>query len=240
MDINCDLGEGEPLTTTRRLLRWVTSANIACGGHAGSVRTMRACLKLCKELGVSAGAHPGFADRENLGRKEKIISLLELEPLIASQVEQLARLAKDEKIRISHIKLHGALYHLVERDRRLATGYVIFIKKRFPGIRILVSPKGYLISAASRYGVEAWGEIFSDRAYAANGNLMSRNQPGAILEDLAEIRKRMETFRSTGRLPTGHGKLLSLLAQTVCVHADSPNALRIARLLAGIFRQERR
>ena len=120
MDINCDLGEGEPVEKTRRLLRWLTSANIACGGHAGSVRTMRSCLRLCVELGVNAGAHPGFVDREAFGRKEMPISPSDLESLIESQAGGLELLADEEKIPISHIKLHGALYHLVERDRRLS------------------------------------------------------------------------------------------------------------------------
>jgi len=239
MDINCDLGEGEPLEKTRRILRWVTSANIACGGHAGGERTMRSCLRLCGELRVNAGAHPGFYDRENFGRTKKAISLSELESLIESQAGGLALLAEEEKIRISHIKLHGALYHVVEHDRRLARGYVDFVKKRFPGVRIFASPNGYVVPAATRCGVEAWGEIFSDRAYTADGDLVSRNQPGAILQDLAEIRMRMEMFRSTGSLPAKNGKIVVIDARTVCIHADSPGALRIARLLAALFREDR-
>jgi UPF0271 protein len=236
MDINCDLGEREPLAKTRRLLRWVTSANIACGAHAGSVRTMRACLKLCKELGVNAGAHPGFEDRQSFGRAEKTVSLAELKSLVESQVGRLALLAEEEKMRLTHVKLHGALYHVVERDRNLARGYANLIEKRFPGLRIIASPHGHVIRAAARCGVEALGELFADRAYAANGNLVPRNEPGAVLQDLAEIRMRIQMFRSTGRLPANNGKLITIPARTVCVHADSPRALRIARMLATAFR----
>jgi 5-oxoprolinase (ATP-hydrolysing) subunit A len=238
MDINCDLGEGEPLAKTRRILRWVTSANIACGGHAGNERTMRACLKLCQRLGVNAGAHPGFVDRQNFGRKEEEISVSELQALLESQAGKLVALAEETNLRISHIKLHGGLYHGVERNRKLARGYAAFVRERFAGARIIASPKGEVIPAAGACGVEAWGELFSDRAYTAAGNLVPRGQPGSILHDLGDIRRRMETFRSSGRLAANDGRLVAIAARTVCVHADSPGALRIARLLATIFRSD--
>jgi 5-oxoprolinase (ATP-hydrolysing) subunit A len=234
MDINCDLGEGEPVEKTRRLLRWVNSANIACGGHSGTARTMGSCLNLCVELGVNAGAHPGFVDREGFGRKEKAITPSGLESLIESQVGGLVVLACEKKISISHVKLHGALYHVVERDPRLSGVYAGFVKKHFPGMRIFASPNGRVIPAAARLGVEAWGEIFSDRAYTAGGDLVPRSQPGAVLEDIEEIRTRMKVFLLTGRVPLNNGKTIKIAARTVCVHADSPGALRIARLLAEL------
>lgn len=223
---------------TRRILRWVSSANIACGGHAGSERTMRACLKLCHRLGVNAGAHPGFENRQHFGRQEEAISRSRLQSLISSQVGKLVSLAEAEGIPIAHIKLHGGLYHAVERDKSLATGYAAFVKEQFPGIRLLASPRGKLIGAARSCGIQVWGELFSDRAYAAHGGLVPRSQPGAVLTDLADIKRQMETFRESGRVCSVDGKLLLLDAQTVCVHADSPNALRIARLLASLFRAD--
>jgi 5-oxoprolinase (ATP-hydrolysing) subunit A len=234
MDINCDLGEGEPIERTHRLLRWVSSANIACGGHAGTVRTMRSCLQLCVELGVNAGAHPGFVDPDGFGRKETAITPSDLKSLIESQVGSLVLLADEEKISISHVKLHGALYHVVERDPRLSEVYVGFVKGHFPGMRIFASPNGLVIPTAARLGVEAWGEIFSDRAYTADGDLVPRGQSGAVLEDIEEIRARTNEFLSTGRLRLNSGKTIKVAARTICVHADSPGALRIARLLAGL------
>jgi 5-oxoprolinase (ATP-hydrolysing) subunit A len=236
VDINCDLGEGEPAERTRRILRWVSSANIACGGHAGGERTMRVCLQLCHQFGVNAGAHPGFDDRQNFGRKEEEISRSRLESLISSQVGKLVALAQAEGVPIAHIKLHGGLYHIVERDKGLASGYAAFVKERFPKVRLIASPRGELIGAARSFGIQVWGELFSDRAYTARGGLVPRSQSGAVLTDLAEIRRQMETFRATGGVCSGDGTLLVLDAQTVCVHADSPNALRIARLLASVFR----
>ena len=223
---------------TRRILRWVSSANIACGGHAGSERTMRACLKLCRQFGVNAGAHPGFDDRQNFGRKEEEISRSRLQSLISSQVGKLISLAQVEGVPIAHIKLHGGLYHVVERDKGLASGYAAFVKERFPKVRLIASPRGELIGAARSCGIQVWGELFSDRAYTAQGGLVPRSQSDAVLTDLAEIRKQMETFRARGGVCSRDGTLLALDAQTVCVHADSPNALRIARLLASVFRAD--
>ena len=145
--------------------------------------TMRSCLRLCGELGVNAGAHPGFVDRENFGRKEMPISFSDLVSLIESQAGGLELLADEEKVPISHIKLHGALYHVVERDRRLSAAYVEFVKERFPGMRILASPNGCVIPIAERLGLEAWAEIFSDRGYMAGGGLIPRSEPDAVLRD---------------------------------------------------------
>ena len=234
IDINCDLGEGEPVEKTRRLLRWVTSANIACGGHAGSTATMRTCLKLCAGLGVNAGAHPGFVDREGFGRRESPVSASDLESLVESQAGGLKVIADQEKISIAHIKLHGALYHVVERDEQLAGAYVRIVRQRFRGMRVIASPKGCVIPVAKRLGVEAWGEIFADRAYAADGTLVPRGKPGAYVHDLAIIRMRMETFLRTNEVILEDGRRVKIAARTICVHADSPGALRIARLLSRL------
>jgi 5-oxoprolinase (ATP-hydrolysing) subunit A len=224
------------MARTRRILRWVSSASIACGGHAGSERTMRSCLRLCHQFRANAGAHPGFDDRRNFGRKEEAISCSRLESLIFTQVGKLASLAQAEGVPMTHIKLHGGLYHVVERDKDLARGYARFVKARFPGVRLIASPRGELITAARKFGLEVWGELFADRAYTSEGGLVPRGQPGAVLSDLAEIRRRLETFRANGQVSSANGARLTLDAQTICVHADSPNALRIARLLASLFR----
>jgi 5-oxoprolinase (ATP-hydrolysing) subunit A len=240
VDINCDLGEGEPLAKTRRLLRWVTSANIACGGHAGSERTMRVCLRLCRQFGVNAGAHPGFRDRRNFGRKQEEISPPQLRSLVDSQVGALELLARAEGVPISHIKLHGGLYHVVEREKGLANEYVAFVKERFPDLRLIASPNGEVVAAAKRCKIGVWTELFSDRAYTAQGSLVPRGQRGAVLTDLTKIRMQMERFRSSGRVVSKDGILFAIAAQTVCVHADSPNALQVARLLASIFGSDER
>lgn len=220
MDINCDLGEGEPATRTRALLRCVTSASIACGGHAGDLRSLRFCLRLCRELGVKAGAHPGFFDRENFGRVRQDLSASGLELLLAQQIGAFLLVAREEKTSLSHVKLHGALYHATEEDSRLAKAYVGFIRTHHPRTRIIALAGGRVIRLAEKMGVRAWGEVFADRRYLPDGRLVPRGTPGAVIENAKEVQAQLTHLRS-GRLA----------AQTVCVHGDSPEALTIARLL---------
>lgn len=226
-DINCDLGECEPRAKTRRLLRWVTSANIACGGHAGDARTLRAVLRLCRECGVHPGAHPGFADRTHFGREELPISAGGLEELLEGQVGDFVRMAEAEKMAVAHVKLHGALYHVVERSQRLAAAYVEFMKTRLPQARIFCAPAGAVIDAAKARNLEAWGEFFADRGYLPTGRLIPRNRPGAVISDLEAIRLRLAAFLQLGTLPAS-----KIPCRTICVHSDSPGAVRIARLIA--------
>lgn len=226
MDINCDLGEGEALSRTRALLRCVTSANIACGGHAGSLRSLQSCLRLCKELGVKAGAHPGYNDRENFGRVYQELTAPEFELLLAQQIGAFLLVAKSEGISLSHVKLHGALYHAAEKEARLAKVFISHMLEHHPKARIYVLEGGELARLAQRMGAKVWGEIYADRRYRPDGQLTPRNEPGAVLEDPEEVKTQMLALRSS--------KLLAN-AQTICVHSDSPGALRTARLLKTIF-----
>lgn len=233
-DINCDLGEGEAPARTRALLRVVTSANIACGGHAGDARSMRRCLRLCREFGVRAGAHPGFVDREFFGRRALPIAPAELEVLLAGQTDALARIAETEAVALSHIKLHGALYHAVERDPSLALRFAGFVGRNFPQVRILAAPDGEVVRAAAACGVGVWREIFADRAYTAGGRLVARGRPGAVLT-LPQVRARLKTLQATGLLAADDGTPLRFAAETACVHADSPQAVRIAKLAREVL-----
>jgi len=239
IDLNCDLGEGEAPRRTRTLLRWVTSANIACGGHAGDARSMRRCLRACRASGVNAGAHPGFEDRENFGRAAKLITPAGLRELLTRQVGEFAALARREGARLAHVKLHGALYHVVESDRSLARAFLGYMREHHPNVRIIASANGLVLPLARRAGVEAWGEIFADRGYAPHGGLLPRGEKGALLHDLGEIRARAEHFLRTGTFPACDGTLLRLDARTLCVHADSPNSGRIARMLANVLNRQK-
>jgi UPF0271 protein len=239
-DINCDLGEGEPPARTRALMKLVTSANIACGGHAGDAGTMRGCLDLCRELGVRAGAHPGFADRENFGRKDLSVSARELEILLLQQMGAFATVASSVRFRPHHVKLHGALYHLVERSSALAKRYVHVVQTYFPGWRIYALPSGAVVRAARAAGVGVWREVFADRAYRASGLLVSREEPGAVIWTRREILQRVVSLRDAGILWTAAGSALAVECETLCVHADSPRAVKVARLLAQTLSVPRR
>ncbi len=239
-DINCDLGEGEPLARTRALLRVVTSANIACGGHAGDVRAMRTCLRLCREFGVRAGAHPGFAGRENFGRRELPLGPRELETLLLQQLGAFVLAAAAEKIQPHHVKLHGALYHVVERSPALARTYAQLVGEYFPGWRIYAAPEGRVAAGARKAGVEVWREVFADRAYLADGRLAPRGSPGAVISSPAEIRSRMAGLKKDGILTAQGGAAIRVEAETVCVHGDSPNSLQIAKIVSAALSVPRR
>lgn len=236
IDINCDLGEGEPFSRTRALMRRVSSANIACGGHAGSESSMAVCLRLCAAFGVNAGAHPGFEDREHFGRRPLPLSSRKLRFLLARQVDALLHLARLMEHPVVHVKLHGALYHVVESDASLARTYVHFIGENYPGMRIIALAGGRVVRVASRCDVPVWNEIFAERAYDAAGRLLPRTVPGAVISELAVIRRRALAFREYGAFPAEDGSLLSLPAQTICVHSDTPGAVRIAGSLAAVLR----
>lgn len=239
-DINCDLGEGESPARTRALLELVTSANIACGGHAGDARTMRRCLRLCRECGIRAGAHPGFADRENFGRRELPVTPRDLETLLLQQLGAFALAAAAEKIRPHHVKLHGALYHAVERSAALARTYAQLVGEYFPGWRIYAAPDGRVAAGARKAGVEVWREVFADRAYLANGRLAARENPGAVISSPAEIRARMGGLKKEGILIALDGTPIRIEAETVCVHADSPDSVRTAKIVSAALSVPRR
>lgn len=239
MDLNCDLGEGESRARTALWMLWITSANVACGGHAGNVVSMRASVRLAQRHGVRLGAHPGLADREHFGRAEVKLSADDLEALLLQQVSALERIARDAGGRLHHIKLHGALYHAYDRSAPLARRYVETAKRWWPRCLLYVRAGGLVERTAREAGVKTWGELFADRAYRDNGQLVPRGEPGALLKDLSEIRDRMETFLRSGRVRTQSGAWIKLAAQTICVHSDTPGGTRIGRLLAGIILEAR-
>lgn len=207
MKLNADLGEHEPPARTRALLRVVDLANIACGGHAGTAATMRRAVALARDLGVAIGAHPGLA--AEFGRGATNITPRALERLVIEQSATLAALAP-----LHHIKLHGALYHATERSPRLARRYVDVVREHFPGVRIIALAGGRVVRLA---GELALAEVFAERGYRPDGTLVPRGEPGDLITDVREVVR---------RLP-------SLQGDTVCIHADSPNALRIARAVRG-------
>lgn len=220
-DINCDLGEGESAARTRDLLRYATSANIACGGHAGDFASMDRCLRLCAEMKVNAGAHPGHFDRENFGRMELPVSPGELTVLLSQQIGALQLIATNQRMRLRHVKLHGALYHQVDRSEELTKAYLDLVASFCPGLRIIALNGARVHREARRRGMAVWGEAFAERRYREDGTLVPRTEKGAVLEDPEEI-----------RIQLGH--LISQnMADTICVHSDSPQATRTLKIVAG-------
>lgn len=232
LDLNCDLGEGESPSRQRALMRAISSANIACGGHAGDLRSMDHCVRMAREEGVHVGAHPGYPDRENFGRISRQISPSDFELLLIQQISGLEQVARSNRMKLSHIKLHGALYHDVERDSSLAIVYLETVTRFWPKAKIFALAGGNLVEASARHDARVWEEIFADRAYRPNGTLVDREADGAVLSDLKEIVSRVQSYNKTGRMKTIAGSTVGMNARTICVHSDSENALRVARALA--------
>lgn len=229
-DLNADLGEGESPARTRALMRVVTSANVACGGHAGTAESMDRCVRLAAEFSVRLGAHPGLPGA--FGRRSAPVSPPELETLLIQQVSALMVIAKFRKRRVEHVKLHGALYHATEQDPELAAVYVHTVRRWFPRLRILALAGGRVAAAARVSGLPVWEEAFVDRGYRADGTLVPRGLPGAIITDVSVIRHRIRDVRSGRGIETEAGSRWPLRPQTWCVHADTPNAPKLARAAA--------
>jgi UPF0271 protein len=206
MLLNADLGEHEPPARTRALMRLVDLANIACGVHAGSPATMERCVKLAREHGVRIGAHPGLAGE--FGRGSANIDASAVRTLVVGQASALAAFAP-----LHHVKLHGSLYHAVEASPVLAAAYVAVVRENFPGVAIVAFAAGRVLPAARAAGVPVLAEVFAERGYRPDGSLVPRGEPGALITDPAQV---------VARLP-------ALRGDTICIHADSPNAPAIAR-----------
>ncbi|MBF0168276.1 MAG: LamB/YcsF family protein [Alphaproteobacteria bacterium] len=229
LDLNADVGEG--MKTDAALLGVVTSANIACGAHAGDEASMQATVALALRKGVGIGAHPGYADRRNFGRLFLNLPLAEVTSLVADQVSALMAVAIQAGTRLAHVKPHGALSNqaMVDSDLALAVARGILLVDQ--GLVFLV-PSGTAMARAGRsLGMRVVEEIFADRAYDDRGLLVPRDQPGAVLHGAEVIADRILKWLESGRMTTHSGGSIMLSAQSVCVHGDTEDAVVIAALL---------
>ena len=239
-DLNCDLGEGEPRIRTCALMRRVTSANVACGGHAGDVESMRECVVLAKEQGVRLGAHPGWWDRVGFGRSTAYLTPDELELLLLHQVGALEKIARASGVALQHIKLHGALYHATEADECLGRRYVDTIARWWPDAIIFARSGGSVVRWGRRANVRVWEEVFADRAYHDDGSLVSREQMNALVRNPAAVSERVHLLRERGEIESVTGRCLRMRADTICLHADTPHAIQIAEVVSKMLRQKSR
>ena len=229
IDLNADLGEGEP--TDGELLKSVSSCNIACGGHAGDDASMIAVLKLAKAHAVAVGAHPSYPDREGFGRQAMEMGLDKLATSLGQQVETLKTHAQALGLTLAHLKPHGALYNQAARDTALAALLADLITTHLPGASLVGPPMSALAEAAASRGIDYLAEGFADRAYLADGSLMPRTQPGAVL-DSDEARVAQALQLATRQCVTGPaGETIALPVQTICLHGDSEGAVSSARAI---------
>jgi 5-oxoprolinase (ATP-hydrolysing) subunit A len=228
IDFNCDLGEG--CGDDAAIMPWITSANIACGAHAGDHHIIRETLRLCRARGVVAGAHPGYADREHFGRRALSLPHAELVVLVRDQVALMDRLAREAGLRLQHVKPHGALYNQSARDLDIAMAIAEGVRGYDPSL-LLVGLSGSLsISAAEAVGLRTAHEVFAERGYAADGQLLSRGTPGAVLDPAAATAQALN-FALGNDIALHDGGTLRLQADTLCLHGDRADAANLARTL---------
>lgn len=232
IDLNSDLGEGFgpwSMGDDEAMMDIVSSVNIACGGHAGDPTTMARTVRSAADRGLAIGAHPGFADREGFGRRPIPMSGTEVERLVASQVGSLAGIAALEGAALAHVKAHGALANLGAREEGVADAIARAVRAVDGELVLLAIAGTALERAADRAGLAVAREGFADRAYADDGQLAPRSEPGAVLADAEEAAERAVAMAEGRGLPLVGGGWLEQEVDSVCVHGDTPGAVAMAR-----------
>lgn len=241
IDLNSDLGEGFgpwAMGDDASMLGLVTSANIACGGHASDPETMFQTLVLARENGVRIGAHPGYADRAGFGRRVIPMQPDEIGRMLAAQIGALQAMAALADTRVRYVKLHGALANLAARDTAVAQAVHSAVFRLDPDLPILAISGTQLDQIARAAGHPTFSEVFADRGYQATGQLVPRGQPGAMIEDAKTAAARLLQFLDSGLMPVEDGAPIALKGDSICVHGDSPHAVAMAREIGQRLRAE--
>lgn len=232
IDLNCDLGESFGVYTLGRdaeILPYVTSANIACGFHAGDPSVMRRTVRLALEAGAAIGAHPGLPDLAGFGRRNMDVSADEVYAMTVYQIGALEAIVRTEGGTLRHVKPHGALYNMAAARADLAEAIAEAVYRTNPALTLLGLAGSESTRAAERLGLNAAHEAFADRGYRADGSLVPRGLPGALIGDAAEAAARVVRMALEGRVSTPEGEDVPLRADTVCLHGDGAHALEFAR-----------
>ena len=226
IDLNADVGEG--VGQDAALMPLISSANIACGAHAGDAGSMRETIVLARAHGVAIGAHPSFPDREHFGRREMQLTPAELHECIVEQVRVLADIAASEGSRLHHVKPHGALYNMAARDRELAETVVRAVHSVDPTLMLFGLAGSVLLTVADRVGLRSVSEVFADRAYLPDGSLLPRDRPGSVIHSAAAVAVRAVGMARDATVTAVDDSRVSVRADTICIHGDTPGAAALA------------
>lgn len=226
VDLNADVGESAGHDP--ELMPHITSANVACGFHAGDPGVMRATVALAREHGVAVGAHPGFPDLEGFGRRELQVSPRDVEDFVVYQVGALAGIAAAQGVRLQHVKPHGALFNMAVRDAALADAIARATAVIDRTMILFGLPGSELITAGKRAGLRTACEVFADRAYEPDGTLVSRQKPGAVIDDPDAVLTRVVRMVRDKAVDAVDGSRVALEVDTICVHGDTPGAAQLA------------
>ena len=236
IDLNCDMGEG--FATDALIMPLISSANIACGYHAGGGELMHQTIRLAMQHQVAIGAHPSFNDREGFGRREMQLSGDEIHAIVTDQVNSILNAAKAEGTRLTHVKPHGALYNMAANDPMVADAISRAIKEIDASLILYGLPDSASESSAKAHGLRFYREVFSDRTYTNKGRLTPRQEPHALIEtaeqSLAQVLQIIlhQTIRSTD------GQEISMQADTICIHGDGEHAVEFAQLIKQSLDQQ--
>ncbi|MEB0056245.1 5-oxoprolinase subunit PxpA [Variovorax sp. LG9.2] len=227
IDLNADLGEGAG--SDEALLALVSSANIACGWHAGDAKTMQQCVRWAIRHSVAIGAHPSFPDRENFGRSTMHLPPDEITAGVLYQIGALAAIVKAEGGTLAHVKPHGQLYNQAAKEPELAAAICEAVRRFDPSLKFFGLAGSGMIDAARKAGLTPVEEVFADRGYQPDGSLVPRSQPGALIEDEAQSLAQTLSLVRDHQVTAIDGSIVAVNAQTVCLHGDGAHALAFAK-----------
>jgi 5-oxoprolinase (ATP-hydrolysing) subunit A len=235
-DLNCDLGEG--FGNDEAIMPYISSANIACGYHAGDKETMKRTVELCLQYNVAIGAHPSFFDPQNFGRVEMPCTPEEVYKLVKEQVTALQEIAAGYNATLQHVKPHGALYNMAAREVRLAKAIAQAVKDMDKGLIVVGLSGSSSVKEAERMGLQTANEVFADRTYQADGSLTPRTKKNALIETEEAAVAQVLSMVQKGKVQTTEGKEIPIQAETVCIHGDGKNAVAFARKINETLKRE--
>ncbi len=229
IDVNCDMGEGSG--NDGKIMPYISSANIACGCHAGNDDTMHATVRLTLLHGVAIGAHPGFNDPENFGRIEMHVSDAEIYQLIIVQLNALQSICAHQHTRLHHVKPHGALYNMAAKNTGMSRAIAQAVVDFDPSLLLYGLSGSLLLSEAGKIGLQTCAEVFADRTYQADGSLTPRSQANALITDLNVSVQQVLQMIKHGLVTPVSGVAIPVVAETICIHGDGSNAVTIAKTI---------
>ena len=241
VDLNSDLGESfgnYTIGMDEEILKYVSSANVACGWHAGDPMVMEKTVALAKEFGTAVGAHPGLPDRMGFGRRNMAVTPEEAKAYVKYQLGALQAFAKAHGVKIQHVKPHGALYNMAAVDEKLAKAMCEAVYEVDKDIIFMGLAGSKMITAAEEIGLKAASEVFADRAYNDDGTLVSRKLPGAVIKDKELAIKRVVRMVKEGKVESINGKDIDIKADSICVHGDNPKALEFVKNIRETLEKE--
>ncbi|WP_335870790.1 5-oxoprolinase subunit PxpA [Bacillus sp. 2205SS5-2] len=229
IDLNCDLAEG--FDHDEEMMKYISSANIACGFHAGNAQLMKEAVELSLKNSVKIGAHPGLPDKENFGRKKTPLSPNDLFTIVHTQIDALSCIAKSKGAKLYHVKAHGALYHMINEDSELAVAFCQSVKEFDDELIVYGFHNSPLLEICKVHGIQYRKEIFADRTYTSRGYLTPRNETSATIVDKEQALQQIISIIKEQKVITPNGTEILVEGDTVCLHGDHPHAPLFAKFI---------